>query len=84
MKNPLRQSLWRAGHAHAGVLLVVSLLALLYVDSAALSDELKSLVRSAIPLSAILLPAAFFLLLISPSHFSSSSVILIRRVVATS
>ncbi len=66
MKNPLRQSLWRAGHAHAGVLLVVSLLALLYVDSAALSDELKSLVRSTIPLSAILLPVAFFLSVLKP------------------
>jgi hypothetical protein len=66
MKNPLRQSLWRAGHAHAGVLLIVSLLALLYVDSAALSDQLKSLVRSTIPLSAILLPAAFFLSVLKP------------------
>jgi hypothetical protein len=25
MDNPLRQDLWRAGHAHAGVLLVLSL-----------------------------------------------------------
>jgi hypothetical protein len=23
MQNPLRQDLWRAGHAHAGVLLIV-------------------------------------------------------------
>jgi hypothetical protein len=30
--NPLRQDLWRAGHAHAGVLLVLSLVALRYVD----------------------------------------------------
>jgi hypothetical protein len=66
MKNPLRQSLWRAGHAHAGVLLVVSLLALLYVDGAALSDDLKALVRSTIPLSAIFLPAAFFLSVLKP------------------
>jgi hypothetical protein len=28
MKNPLRQDLWRAGHAHAGVLLILTLLAL--------------------------------------------------------
>jgi len=61
MKNPLRISLWRAGHAHAGVLLIVSLLALLYVDSAALSDDLKWLVRNTIPSAAILLPVAFFL-----------------------
>jgi hypothetical protein len=34
--NPLRQDLWRAGHAHAGVYLVLSLVMLLYVDQAAL------------------------------------------------
>lgn len=32
MENPLRQDLWRAGHAHAGVLLLLSLIALRYVD----------------------------------------------------
>ena len=32
MANPLRQDLWRAGHAHAGVFLVLSLVALRYVD----------------------------------------------------
>src|SRR5207253_4337371 len=59
--NPLRQNLWRAGHAHAGVLLVLSLVALRYVDEAQLSDALKSFVRSAIPSASILLPLAFFL-----------------------
>ena len=34
MDNPLRQNLFRAGHAHAGVLLVLSLIALRYVDEA--------------------------------------------------
>jgi hypothetical protein len=34
--NQLRQDLWRAGHAHAGVLLVLSLLVLWYVDEALL------------------------------------------------
>jgi hypothetical protein len=29
--NPLRHDLWRAGHAHAGVYLVLSLVMLLYV-----------------------------------------------------
>ena len=60
-QNQLRQDLWRAGHAHAGVLLVLSLIALRYVDEANLSDRLKQMVRRAIPLSAILIPAAFFL-----------------------
>jgi hypothetical protein len=61
MQNPLRRRMWIAGHAHAGVLLILSLVALLYLDAAALSDGLRSLVRSAIPASAIFVPAAFFL-----------------------
>ncbi len=60
MQNKLRQDLWRAGHAHAGVLLILSLVALLYVDQANLSDGWKQFVRSAIPSAAIFLPAAFF------------------------
>ena len=59
--NPLRQDLWRAGHAHAGVLLILSLLVLRYVDEAALSDWWKWVVRLAAPVAAILLPLAFFL-----------------------
>jgi hypothetical protein len=66
-QNALRQDLWRAGHAHAGVLLILALVALRYVDEANLSEGLKSVVRSAIPTSAILLPAAFFLTVLSPN-----------------
>jgi hypothetical protein len=66
MENPLRQDLWRAGHAHAGVLLLLSLIALRYVDEANLSGRMKAFVRSTIPLSAILLPVAFFLSVLSP------------------
>lgn len=61
MENELRQDLWRAGHAHAGVLLILSLVALRYVDEARLSELWKQVVRTAIPSAAILLPAAFFL-----------------------
>ena len=66
MRNPLRQDLWRAGHAHAGVFLVLSLVALRYVDEAELSPRSKWLVRLAIPSAAILVPAAFFLSVLSP------------------
>jgi hypothetical protein len=65
-QNALRQDLWRAGHAHAGVLLILSLVALRYVDEANLSENLKKVVRSSIPSSAIFLPAAFFLSVLSP------------------
>ncbi len=34
IQNPLRENLWRAGHAHAGVLLILSLVVLRYVDEA--------------------------------------------------
>lgn len=64
--HPLRQRLWRAGHAHAGVLLLLSLVALLLVDQAALADGWKQLVRIAFPASAILLPAAYFLSIARP------------------
>jgi hypothetical protein len=66
MENKLRQDLWRAGHAHAGVLLVLSLVVLRYVDEAELSPRLKGFVRLAIPSSAILLPSAFFLSVLRP------------------
>jgi GNAT superfamily N-acetyltransferase len=60
MQNALRQDLWRAGHAHAGVWLILALVALRYVDEANLSDVMKWLVRASIPTAAILVPAAFF------------------------
>jgi hypothetical protein len=65
--NPLRHDLWRAGHAHAGVYLVLSLVLLRYVDEAALSPFWKWLARSGAPIAAILIPAAFFLSVASPS-----------------
>lgn len=59
--NELRQDLWRAGHAHAGVLLILALVTLRYVDEAVLGARAKSFVRHSIPAAAILLPVAFFL-----------------------
>lgn len=73
--NALRQDLWRAGHAHAGVLLLLSLIALRYVDEAVLSERLRSLVRHAIPAAAILLPAGFFLSVLSPDATEPNALI---------
>lgn len=64
--NPLRHDLFRAGHAHAGVYLVLSLVMLRYVDEAALSPFWKWLARVGAPIAAILIPAAFFLSVTSP------------------
>jgi uncharacterized membrane protein len=65
--NPMRHDLWRAGHAHAGVYLVLSLVMLRYVDEAALSPFWKWLARAGAPIAAILIPAAFFLSVVSPT-----------------
>jgi drug/metabolite transporter superfamily protein YnfA len=65
--NPLRHDLWRAGHAHAGVYLVLSLVMLRYVDEARLSPFWKWLARTGAPIAAILIPAAFFLSVASPT-----------------
>ena len=67
MANPLRQNLWRAGHAHAGVLLVLSLVALRYVDDAALSSGWAWIARACIPIAAVLMPLGFFLSVVSPT-----------------
>jgi hypothetical protein len=79
-QNPLRHQLWRAGHAHAGVLLVLSLLALLYVDQTDLSETWKQVVRSAIPASAILLPVAFFLSVLRPTATQPNGLIYLAYV----
>jgi uncharacterized membrane protein len=65
--NPLRQNLWRAGHAHAGVYLVLSLVMLRYVDETPLSPFWKWIARIGVPIAAILIPAAFFLSVMSPN-----------------
>jgi len=73
--NPLRHDLWRAGHAHAGVYLVLSLVMLRYVDEAALGPFWKWLARTGAPIAAILIPAAFFLSVLSPSAKEPNSLI---------
>ena len=73
--NPLRQDLWRAGHAHAGVYLLLSLIMLRYVDEAALSASWKWVARLGAPIAAILVPAAFFLSTLSPTSTSASSLV---------
>jgi len=65
--NPMRHDLWRAGHAHAGVYLVLSMVMLRYVDEAALSPFWKWLARIGAPIAALLIPAAFFLSVASPT-----------------
>ena len=66
MDNPMRRGLWRAGHAHAGVLVLLALVAMLYVDAAELSEGLTTLVRVCFVVPPILMPLGFFLSVASP------------------
>src|SRR5277367_1959841 len=61
MDNPLRQNFFRAGHAHAGVIVILSLICQLLADFAVLPASLVWVIRVAVPLSAILISAGFFL-----------------------
>lgn len=63
----LRRDLWRAGHAHAGVLLILSLVALMLVDQSDLGDGWKLIVRTSFPAAALLLPVAYFLSIARPT-----------------
>ena len=83
-ENELRRDLWRAGHAHAGILLILALVALRYVDEATLSDRWRGVVRHAIPLAAILLPASFFLSVLSPDATEPNALINLAYVGAVS
>jgi hypothetical protein len=53
-------SFFRAGHAHAGVLVVLGLVCQLYADAIGLGQPLSTIARSGVPLAAILMPAGFF------------------------
>ena len=75
MQNALRQDLWRAGHAHAGVWLILALVTLRYVDEANLSNSMKWLVRGSVPVAAILVPAAFFFSVLSPNATAPNGLI---------
>ena len=66
LDNPVRQSLFRAGHAHAGVLVILALVALPYIDQAGLPGGRASLLRWGFTLPPILMPLGFFLSVASP------------------
>lgn len=55
-----QQSFFRAGHAHAGVLLILSLVCLLYADVAGVRGPLGWVTRLGVPVAAIFMPSGFF------------------------
>jgi hypothetical protein len=66
LDNPIRQNLFRAGHAHAGVIVILSLICQVLVDSIVLPEALAWFVRIGVPSAAILVPLGFFLSVAAP------------------
>lgn len=58
--TPFQLSFARAGHAHAGVLLILSLLGLLFADAAGVQGPVGFVARSGVPAAALLMPGGFF------------------------
>ena len=72
MDNPLRQNFFRAGHAHAGVIVILSLICQMLADGATLPIPLLWLVRIGVPLSAILISSGFFFSVLPPDVTQAS------------
>ncbi|MEU7987146.1 hypothetical protein AB0B56_19990 [Streptosporangium canum] len=75
LDNPVRRGLWRAGHAHAGILVLFALVAMVYIDQADLSGDLKTLTRALIVAAPILMPIGFFLSVVRPSDTKPNKLI---------
>lgn len=56
-----QKAFFRAGHAHAGVLIILGLICLMLTEQTALTGWAEWLARAGVLVSAILMPAGFFL-----------------------
>ena len=75
MENPLRQNFFRAGHAHAGVIVILSLVCQILADAAVLPPPLLWFVRIGVLLSAILMSAGFFFSMLPPAPTAPSGAV---------
>jgi hypothetical protein len=77
MENPLRQNFFRAGHAHAGVIVILSLVCQMLADAATLSSPLLWAVRIGVPLAAILISSGFFFSVLSPTATQANGAVVL-------
>ena len=73
--SPLHQDLWRAGHAHAALFLVLTLVCLPWIDAARLSEPLRWVLRVLISSASVTFPAAFFFAAPSPATVEATPVL---------
>jgi hypothetical protein len=82
--NGLQKSFFRAGHAHAAVLLVLSIAILTVIDQAQLVGAWGFGARNLVPAAAILMPAGFFLSVIGTDPVKPNRMIILLWVGAVS
>lgn len=58
--NETQYSLWRAGHAHAAVIVILSIVIQILVDATELSKSLSWLARISAPVAAVTISGGFF------------------------
>jgi len=75
--TPFQRAFFRAGHAHAGVLVTLALVGLILADAAAVDGPLAPFARNGIWLAAILMPAGFFLSAIGKGTTTPNRLILL-------
>lgn len=75
-----QKSMFRAGHAHAGVLVILALVAQLFADHASLSNRWKWFARLSFPISAITISLGFFAAAIGRQITEPTGLILILYV----
>jgi hypothetical protein len=75
MENPLRQNFFRAGHAHAAVIVILSLVCQMLADSATLPISFLWFVRIAVPFAAVLISAGFFFSVLPPTATQTNSMV---------
>ncbi|SRR5690606_5634264 len=59
--TPFQTAFFRAGHAHAGVFIVLGLVCLLLTEATTLTGAWQWLARTGVLVAAIVMPAGFFL-----------------------
>jgi hypothetical protein len=65
-RTPFQIAFARAGHAHAGVLVMLALVCQVFADAVAIEGPVAWLARSGVATAAILMPLGFFLSSMSP------------------
>lgn len=72
-----QKAFFRAGHAHAGVLIILGLICLMLTEATALTGFLQWLSRTGVLIAAILMPAGFFLSALGPQRTQPSQLVIL-------